>query len=259
MTSRRTPGTPGTYVYCVVSSRRRPAVGKVAGLPGTRAPRLLEVRAHRYLVVSDAPLESFGEAPLARRLSDLDWVSRAAVAHDAVVERFISADAVLPMKVFTIFASDDRALTQMRADWARIEALLRGVTGQVEWGLRLLFDQRQAPAATATSRAASGRSYLLAKQRHRSVTVAHTRLVRRRTAGVVTALAAIARDVRQRPLASAPASGSRLLLDAAFLVPRTRERRFRAAVARQTRTLASEGYAVHLSGPWPPYSFIGSA
>ena len=250
----------GTYVYCVVSSRHRPAIGKVAGLPGTRAPRLLEVRANRYLVVSDAPLESFGEATLASRLSDLDWVSRAAVAHDAVVERFISADAVLPMKVFTIFASDDRAVEQMRADWPRIEALLRDVAGQAEWGIRLLFDQRKAPAVAATtSRAASGRSYLLAKQRHRSVTVAHTRLVRRRTAGVVTALAAIARDVRQRPLADAPASGSRLLLDAAFLVPRTRERRFRAAVARQTRTLASEGYAVHLSGPWPPYSFIESA
>jgi gas vesicle protein GvpL/GvpF len=269
MTPRlKTPGTPGTlgtlgtlgtYVYCVVASRRRPPIGKIAGPPGTRAPRLLEVHPNRYLVVSDAPLESFGEAPLARRLSDLDWVSRAAVAHDAVVERFITADAVLPMKVFTIFTNDERALAQTRADWDRIDALLRDVTGQVEWGLRLMFDQRQAPAAATTPRAASGRNYLLAKQRQHTATVAHTRLVRRRTAGVVTALAAIAREVRQRPLTTAATSGSRLLLDAAFLVPRTRERRFRAAVAQQTRRLAPEGYAVHLSGPWPPYSFVESA
>jgi predicted xylose isomerase-like sugar epimerase len=209
--------------------------------------------------VSDAPLESFGEAPLANRLSNLDWVSRAAVAHNAVVERFIAADAVLPIKVFTIFTSDERALAQTRSDWERIEALLRGMTGLVEWGLRLMFDQRKAPAAATTSRAASGRHYLLAKQRHHAATATHTRLVRQRTAGVVTALAAIASDVRQRPLATAATSGSRLLLDAAFLVPRTRERRFRAAVAQQTRRLAPEGYAVHLSGPWPPYSFIGSA
>ena len=209
--------------------------------------------------MSDAPFESFGEVPLASRLSDLDWVSRAAVAHDAVVERFLTADAVLPMKVFTIFTSDDRALAQTRSDWERIEALLRGVTGQVEWGLRLMFDQRQAPAAEAPPSAASGRSYLLAKQRHQTATVATTRRVRQRTAGVVTALAAIARDVRQRPLTTAATSGSRLLLDAAFLVPRTRERRFRQAVAQQTRRLAPEGYAVHLSGPWPPYSFIESA
>jgi len=262
MTTSRTPRTlrtSGTYVYCVVAARRRPPIGKVTGPPGTRAPRLLQVHPNRYLVVSDAPLGSFGEAPLARRLSNLDWVSRAAVAHDAVVERFIAADAVLPMKVFTIFTSDERALAQTRSDWDRIEALLRGVTGHVEWGLRLMFDERQAPAAAATPRAASGRSYLIAKQRHHTATAVHARLVRQRTAGVVTALAAIARDVRQRPLTTAATSGSRLLLDAAFLVPRTREQRFRRVVAQQTRQLAPEGYAVHLSGPWPPYSFIESA
>jgi Gas vesicle synthesis protein GvpL/GvpF len=266
--SSRTPGTPrtsgtsgtsGTYVYCVVASRRPPSIGNVAGPPGTRAPRLLEVRPNRYLVVSDAPLDSFGEASLSTRLSDLDWVSRAAVAHDAVVERFITADAVLPMKVFTIFTSDERAIAKTRSDWDRIESLLKDVTGQVEWGLRLMFDRQRASAAAATPGASTGTSYLLAKQKQHTETVAHRRLVRRRTAGVVTALAAIARDVKERPLATAATSGSRLLLDAAFLVPRTRERRFRAAVARETRRLAPEGYAVHLSGPWPPYSFIKSA
>jgi hypothetical protein len=256
--TRLSARTSGTYVYCVVASRRRPSIGKVVGPPGTSTPRLLEVHPNRYLVVSDAPLDSFGEAPLAARLSDLDWVSRAALAHDAVVERFISADAVLPMKVFTIFTSDERAIAKTRSDWDRIESLLKGVTGQAEWGLRLMFDQQNAPT-TATPRASTGRSYLLAKRKQHTETVAHRRLVHRRTAGVVTALAAIAREVRQRPLAAAATTGSRLLLDAAFLVPRTRERRFRAAVARETRRLVPEGYAVHLSGPWPPYSFIESA
>jgi hypothetical protein len=210
-------------------------------------------------VVSDAPLDVFGEAPLADHLTDLDWVSRAAVAHDAVVERFITADAVLPMKVFTIFTSDERALAKTRSDWDRIESALEDVTGQVEWGLRLIFDQKKTTPAAPMPRGSTGRGYLLAKQKEHTETVAHRRLVRRRTAGVVSALAAIAREVKERPLATAATSGSRLLLDAAFLVPRTRERRFRAAVARETRRLAPEGYAVHLSGPWPPYSFVGSA
>src|SRR5437867_13268607 len=109
------PETPGTYVYCVVAARRRPAIRRVKGPPGTRAPRLLEIQPNRYLVVSDAPLEAFGEAPLGRRLSDLEWVSQSAVAHDAVVEQFLAADAVLPMKVFTIFTNDERALEQTRS------------------------------------------------------------------------------------------------------------------------------------------------
>jgi len=208
-------------------------------------------------VVSDAPLDAFGEGPLGQRLSDMEWVSQAAVAHDAVIEQFIDADAVLPMKVFTIFTSDERALAQTRADWDRIEALLRDVEGQAEWGLRLMFDQRNAPAPAATPRAVSGRSYLVAKQKQHVATLAGSRRLRQRATGIVGELSAIARDVRQRPLTTAATSGSRLLLDAAFLVPRSREKRFRTAVARQTRKLAPEGYAVHLSGPWPPYSFVG--
>jgi Gas vesicle synthesis protein GvpL/GvpF len=246
-------------VYCVVAATRRPRVAKVAGPPETGAPRLLEVRPNRYLVVSDAPLEAFGEAPLAQRLSDLEWVARAAVAHDAVVERFLTADAVAPMKVFTIFTNDERALAQMRADWERIEALLRGIEGHVEWGVRLMVDQRKVSPTRATTGAVSGRGYLVSKQKQHLAVVSGSRLVRQRTAGVVTELSAIARDVRQRPLTTAAASGSRLLLDAAFLVPRSREGRFRTAVARQTKKLAPEGYAVHLSGPWPPYSFVEHA
>src|SRR5262249_44426721 len=158
--------------------------------------------------------------------------------------------AVLPMKVFTIFTSDESAVAKTRADWDRIEGLLKDVTGQVEWGLRLMVDQRKSADAKTSPRDTSGRSYLLAKQRQHSETAAQKRRVHQRTIGVVSALAAIAREVRKRPLGAAATSGKRLLLDAAFLVPRTRERRFRAAVARETRRLAPEGYAVHLSGPW---------
>jgi len=248
-----------TYVYCVISARKRPTLRKTSGLPGAGAPRLLDIRANRYLVVSDAPLEAFGETPLAQRLSDLEWVSRAALAHDAVVERFLTADAVVPMKVFTLFTSDERALAQTRADWDRIDALLRGVEGHLEWGLRLMLEERgvekKVPAVPASG-VVSGRDYLLAKRKQQLVAAGGSRLVRQRTAGVVTELSAIAREVRERPLTTAATSGSRLLLDAAFLVERSREQRFRTAVARQTKKLAPEGYAVHLSGPWPPYSFI---
>jgi hypothetical protein len=105
----------------------------------------------------------------------------------------------------------------------------------------------------------SGRNYLLAKQKQHVAALASSRLTRQRTTGIVSELSAIARDVRQRPLTTAATRGSRLLLDAAFLVPRSKEKRFCTAVARQTRKLAPEGYAVHLSGPWPPYSFVEGA
>jgi hypothetical protein len=53
-----------------------------------------------------------------------------------------------------------------------------------------------------------------------------------------------------------PAQGGPLLLDAAFLVPRSRAKRFNAAVRAQTKVLGPQGYAIALSGPWPAYSFM---
>ena len=47
-----------------------------------------------------------------------------------------------------------------------------------------------------------------------------------------------------------------LLLDASFLVPRSRAATFQALVARESSGLARDGYGLTFSGPWPPYSFV---
>ena len=97
----------GTYVYCVIAAPRRPRLARVPpGLPGTGRVRLLDVEPGLFMAVADAPLDRYGEAAIARGLGDLDWVSRAAVAHEAVIESFVGETAVLPMKLFTIFTSD---------------------------------------------------------------------------------------------------------------------------------------------------------
>jgi hypothetical protein len=73
----------GTYVYCLVAGSRRPALSRAArGLKGLGSVRLIDVGRGRWLAVADAPLDRFGEDAVNRGLGDLDWVSRAAVAHE---------------------------------------------------------------------------------------------------------------------------------------------------------------------------------
>src|SRR4029079_119227 len=82
-----------------------------------------------------------------RALADLAWVSRAAVAHEAVVESFIAETAVLPMKLFTIFTSDERAVAHVRAERQRIAAFVKRVSNHQEWGMRVVLDRQRAAAA----------------------------------------------------------------------------------------------------------------
>ena len=54
---------------------------------------------------------------LEARLRDLDWVSEIALAHEAVVEHFARARGavVVPMKLFTMFSSMDKAIADVAA------------------------------------------------------------------------------------------------------------------------------------------------
>src|SRR5712691_3283548 len=172
-----------TYAYCVVANATRPRPKrKVARLPGMGPVRLLDVDRGLYLAVADAPLDRYGEAAINRGLGDLDWVSRAAIAHEAVVESFIGETAVLPMKLFTIFTSDERALTHVRGERQRILAVSKRVANQHEWGVRVILDRERAVGARTSTKNAAGRStsaattssgiaYLTRKKARRDATV----------------------------------------------------------------------------------------
>src|SRR4030095_12733707 len=99
------------YVYCVLAATRPPRLSRVPrGLPGLGPVRLLAVEAGLFAAVASAPTGHYGEAAIRRCLGDMDQVSRAALAHEAVVASFASETAVLPMKLFTLFASDARVV-----------------------------------------------------------------------------------------------------------------------------------------------------
>src|SRR4051794_5161145 len=163
------PITRATYVYCLVAAARRPVIRRPrGGVPGAKPVRLIALepaaaaaahtsRLKRWLAVADVPLPQYGEAAINARLNDLDWVSRAAVAHERIVESFRGADALLPMKLFTIFSSDERALSDLRERRRHIDRLLQRVVHHDEWGVRVVLNRDAVPAATP-SRARASRS-----------------------------------------------------------------------------------------------------
>ena len=255
------PSAKGTYVYCVVAAERRPRLARVpAGLPGAGAVRLLDVEQELFIVVADLPLDRYSESSINSGLAKLDWVSRIAVAHEAVVESFIGSTAVLPMKLFTIFTTDERALAHVRAQRARIAALVKRVANQQEWGVRVVLDRTLAAAALpkkkAPAPAGSGLSYLAQKKAHRDASKELASRARETVAGLFDRLGARAGDARRRAASELPVAGGPLLLDAAFLVPRARAASFKALAARESRSLARQGYGLTVSGPWPPYTFV---
>ncbi|HZR25235.1 MAG TPA: GvpL/GvpF family gas vesicle protein [Vicinamibacterales bacterium] len=249
-----------TYVYCLVAASKRPQTARVRrGLDGASRPRAIEIDRGLFAIVADVPERQYGEAAINAHLSDLDWVSRAAVAHERVIEAFIDADALLPMKLFTIFSSDDRVVGDVRADRDRIARVIKRVSKHHEYGIRVVLERAvRAPSASARqAQAASvGAAYLQRKKAQRDAAVELAANARETVTELYDRLAARARAARRRPASELPVQGGPLLLDAAFLIPRGKARGFETAVARDARTLRKAGYGVVLTGPWPPYTFV---
>jgi hypothetical protein len=249
-----------TYLYCAVQSARDPLRGAKAkpprGLPGAGPARGLNAGGGVWLVAADAPLDRYAGDAIDARLADLDWVSRCAVAHDAVVEHLARQHPVIPMKLFTLFSSDERAVAHVTRTRRRLERLFARVADREEWGVRLLLDERRALAPRAAAVTASSGTEFLARKKAakdaRQQVVADALAEADR---LYDALGRLADDGRRRtPAVEGPTS--RMVLDAAFLVPRRGTRRFRAAATDAAQSLATRGFELSLTGPWPPYHFV---
>jgi hypothetical protein len=248
------------YVYCLVSARQRPRLARtLEGLPHAGAVRVLQADGGLWAIVSDVPLDHYGENALRSGLADLDWVSHAAVAHERVVESFLTADAVLPMKLFTMFASDARVLKHIAGSRGQFDALIARVSRRDEWGIRVSVSKaaRRTPSHSGASPATrSGAQYLRRKKAQHDERAGRAERAHSVAADLFESLARHATEARKRPATELGAGGGPLVLDAAFLVPRSRTAKLRAAAARHARTLSAEGYDLALTGPWPPYSFM---
>jgi len=175
-----------------------------------------------------------GGSPLgARRIDVLDAVVS---EHELPVDA--SETAVLEHARVVGMHADEAALSAAVAGRELVEALGR-VRGCVELGLRVLG------AAGSQASAATGAEYMRARLERR-------RELERLADELHVPLAALARD-STLALGTTP----RLLLTAAYLVPRGDVEAFGETVA--SLQAAHPELGIVCTGPWPPYSFAIAA
>ena len=171
------------------------------------------------------------------------------------------------MKLFTLFTSDARAVRGLGRARARLRAVLRPHRGPAGVGrARERGRGRGAPtrARERAQQAAGGleRGHAVPDSEKGAGAQGGPRHRRprphRRRRGCSKRLARHADESQAAASGRRPSRASRLLLDAAFLVPVERVARpsARACGGRPSGS-APHGYRVVLTGPWPAYNFVG--
>lgn len=246
------------YVYCIVHRETRPDTPRsLGGVAGTSPVRVDAIAPGLWLVNADVPLSEFGAEVIQNRLQDLEWVSRIALAHEKVVERFRSrrGTTVIPMKLFTLFSGLDRAVGDMRQRRRQLAGIAKRLRGSDEWGVRIVRNPvSPSSLRTQVDKAASGTAFLAAKKRARDEAQAQVASAAGAAQRAIETLERFARAERRQP----PPEGatSPPLVNAALLVPSSRKARFRAAARREARRCREAGADLLLTGPWAAYNFI---
>lgn len=242
-----------TYVYCLIQSAKPiSARGAPDSVPGAGSPRLLHIDSDIWAVVSDAPLDRFSGGALQEELQDVEAISRHAIAHASVIEFFFQRTPVIPLKLFTLFSSDEKVREHVRGRLATLKRMFASLRGLEEWGVRVVAGELEAEAARTM---ASGRDYLQTKKRLHDQASAPPRATIRAADSALKALGRLAARSRKDAFPP-PGRGRPYVTGASFLVKTKQRSVWRKQAERIAAALAADGHRLEMSGPWPPYHFV---
>jgi hypothetical protein len=248
------------WVYAVADDAAPPFTSGPIGVGGGAARPLRA--AGLMAIVGSVAQSEFGETALRQNLEDLDWLERTARAHHEVIETVAKERSVVPMRLATVYSSEEAAGDMLRERAADLRQALTRLTGRSEWGVKayvVMPDDSAAGQRAETHDPAPGpgaaylmrrRAQLAARQDARQEAVASAQAVH-------AELGQLSASARVYPPQSPEIAGHPgvMVLNAAYLVAEDRAEEFGAAV---TELAARHGaLQLTLTGPWPAYSFVG--
>jgi hypothetical protein len=226
------------------------------GIGGAAVRRVAE--AGLAAVVSSVPSGQFGEAALRRNLEDMSWLEQTARAHHAVIEAVAKERTAVPMRLATVYTSDDGVAEMLRDRAADLRQALAKITARGEWGVKIYLAKDQAPdrQPEKAQDEKPGAAYLKRRKAELNARQDARQQALTSAEAIYHELSRLADAARTYPPQSPEIAGSptSMVLNAAYLVPDDRADDFAAAVTG----LAAKHPSVQLSltGPWPPYSFV---
>jgi hypothetical protein len=257
------PGSEGEawWVYCVL---RAQDAGVAIGLEGIEpASEVLPVaEADLAALVSRVPLSDYDDARLREHLEDIEWLERTARGHEAVLEGAQARATIVPLRLCTIYRDSAGVRRMLSENHDALADTLTRVDGCAEWGAKVFLEGVAAPPeGPEAGRAESGAEYLAGRRRQREAAHQVDELCARCAEAVHAEMGRLAREVRLNPVQAPQAHGrsGEMILNGVYLVDGEHVADLRAAAAELGERWRASGFAVELTGPWPPYNFVADA
>jgi hypothetical protein len=256
----------GYYVYGVASAEEATIP---ENLEGVDADHRVELIAHRDLVAfaSQVSLTEFGEEPLHENLNDVEWLEAKARAHELVLDHVLARMPVVPMRLCTIYRSEDHVHEVLEREHDVFADALDRLEGKTEWGVKVIaqpgaleraVDSESGTGAAPEEGLSAGAAYMREKSRATRRRDAADRIAESWAQDVHELVAAHAVEALLNPIQNPEVSGHTgdMLLNGVYLVDDVAAAEFHSAVDRLATEYQARDVQVELTGPWPPYNFV---
>mgnify|MGYP001613648948 CR=1 FL=1 len=231
----------GLYIYCIIGTGEARNFGAF-GVGGRGDP--VTTIAYRDLgaVVSSVSMDRYvvGQETM--------------LCHERVIEKVMAEHTVLPVRFYTVAPNAEEVRSLLRSRYTELKALLRELDNKVELGLKALWKEMEQVLRDALGNNASSElrweASLPGGEAARRARVALEGKKTETAEQVLQLLRPLAVDLRLNRT-----YGDDMIMNAAFLVDRTREREFDARVERLSAEYSGSIQFKYV-GPAPPYSFV---
>jgi Gas vesicle synthesis protein GvpL/GvpF len=243
------PGEGGRYVYGIVQTKERMDFGKI-GIGGAGE----SVYTVNYLdiaaVVSKTPVAIF------------DPTRENALAHEHVIETVMKNYTIIPMSFGTVFRTDDDIREVLKSIYASLKDVLKQMSGKLEFGLKVNWDRDQIIEELKLQDEEIGRFHQeIVRKQLQSTYFARMQLGRMIDKALAERATQYVRDIYEGLRGVCVASrdnqpiGDKMIMNAAFLVDRSREAEFDSVVNKIAKKYGKR-LKFKYTGPWPPYNFV---
>lgn len=254
------------YVYAIATDVDRDALAGTPAVDGGFEYRVIR-EGSLSAIASEVDQTRFSQDEIDKHAGDLQWLGVVGLSHQRV-NQILNARGALPLRAFTLFSSDDTLREYLRTNAESLHRSLARLSGRSEYTLQLEFDSEKWNAAIerrSTSfqgvlqelqSANAGKAYLLKKKleesRRGAAKEAEVSLLNDVRTRIETALAApVSVDTRERRGGSHPQVN--------VLLPLGSDARFEELIASLRQEHEADGIEFRISGPWPPYTFLGES
>jgi hypothetical protein len=253
------------YVYAI-GAASHPVPEAIEGIDGS--DRISSIAAGE-LAAFVTPVDDvdFSQAAIDSRAKDVEWLGAIGYRHQNVMAALMRGGTIVPLRAFTLFRSEESLRAHLETNREQLTKLLQRLDGKQEWTLRIEIDAdrwsdallRRVGSLRAISEeaaaASAGKAFLLRKkldeERKRASKEAEEAVVGEIGGEVVSRLAC-------ETLADSRTQRGGAFPQINVLINRDEEARLQELRDEMNARYASDGIALALTGPWPPYSFVAS-